>query len=108
MDQLLEARPSHRSEGCVALRGGEPSMHIMLPWVNFNITVMIIAIIAMVFCEELRLIKMCQIETDQDMQCMAYSRAVPCKRGNPKVGGFVQFLFSLDVIGDEVNDMLVS
>ena len=35
-----------------ALRGGEPSMHIMLPWVNFNITVMIIAIIAMVFCEE--------------------------------------------------------
>merc|ERR1712203_9686 len=32
MGQLLEARPSHRSEGCVALRGGEPSMHIMLPW----------------------------------------------------------------------------
>ena len=52
MDQLLEARPSHRSEGCVALRGGEPSMHIMLPWVNFNITVMIIAIIAVVVCEE--------------------------------------------------------
>ena len=39
---------------------------------------------------------------------MAYSRAVPCKRGNPKVGGFVQFLFSLDVFLDEVNDMLVS
>ena len=39
---------------------------------------------------------------------MAYSRAVTCKRGNPKVGGFVQFLFSLGVIGDEVNDILVS
>ena len=39
---------------------------------------------------------------------MAYSRAVPCKRGNPKDGGSVQFLFSLDVIGDEVNDTLVS
>ena len=55
---------------------------------------------------------MYQVETDQDMPCMAYSRAVTCKRGNPKVGGFVQFLFShevggfvqflfsLDVIGD--------
>ena len=39
---------------------------------------------------------------------MAYSRAVPCKRGNAKVGGFAQFLFSLDVIGDYVNDTLVS
>ena len=40
---------------------------------------------------------------------MAYSRAAPCKRRNPRVGGFVQFLFSRDVIGDEeVNDTLVS
>ena len=30
-----------------------------------------------------------------------------CKRGNPNVGGFAQFLFSLDVFGDEVNDYLL-
>ena len=28
-----------------ALRGGEPSMHIMLPWVNITITPIIVVIV---------------------------------------------------------------